>query len=206
MTWLNWPNRITIVRILLVAPLAICLLNLNTGWAGTRHVAFGLFLAMALSDAVDGLLARRLGQETALGKFLDPVADKLLVACAVVILAIPRTAVPGAQLPSWVPVIAIGKDVVTTIGFALVHLTTGHIFIKPRILGKACTLLQLTMIGAVLLAPDLPEVIRTAVPVLWYLASATAILATVDYLRIGNRFAAGKHAGHDRPVADERRP
>jgi len=194
MTWLNWPNRITIARIMLVAPFVICLLNINTDWPGWRYLALGVFTAMAVSDALDGFLARRLGEETPLGRFLDPVGDKLLIACAVVFLAVESTAVPGFRLPSWVPVIAIGKDLLTTLGFALVHATTGQFFVQPRRLGKACTLVQLIMIGCVLVAPNLPPWLARGLPGTWWAASGLAIAAVIDYLRIGNRFAADWHA------------
>lgn len=193
MTWLNWPNRITIVRILLVAPLVICLLRINTGWMHWRHLAFTLVVVMAASDALDGFLARRLKEETPLGRFLDPVADKLLIACSVVLLAVDSTAVPGFKLPSWVPVIALGKDVLTLIGFALIYATTGEFFIQPRIWGKACTLVQLTLIAFCLVASDSPVPVQGVWRILYWVASGLAIVAVVDYLRIGNRFAA-EHA------------
>lgn len=191
MTWLNWPNRITIVRIALVVPFVICLLNLNSPvWRGWRAVGLGLFFLMTVSDALDGFLARRLREETPLGRFLDPVADKLLIACAVVLLAIDTTAVPNFRLPSWVPVIALGKDVLTVIGFGLVYATTGEFLVQPRIWGKSCTLVQLLMIAFSLLAPDLPPTLQRVWPGLYWLASGMAIIALVDYVRMGNRFAA----------------
>ncbi len=195
MTWLNWPNRITIGRIVLVAPFVICLLNLNSPtWTGWRYVALGLFSLMAVSDGLDGFLARRLREETPVGRFLDPVADKLLIACAVVFLAIGPTAVLGFKLPSWVPVIALGKDVLTVIGFGLVYATTGQFFVRTRILGKGCTLVQMLMITFCLVAPDLPVVLQRVWPGLYWLASGLAIVALVDYIRIGNRFAAEHNA------------
>lgn len=193
MAWLNWPNRITIARIVLVFPLVICLLNLNGGWSPMRHLAFALFVVMALSDGIDGYLARKLKEETPLGRFLDPVADKLLTTCAVIILAIDATAVPGFHLPNWVPVIAIGKDLLTVVGFFLIFAVTGQFFVKPRILGKACTMVQSWMIALVLIAPDLPIFMQRLTPVLWWLASGLAVVAYIDYLRIGNRFAATHH-------------
>ncbi len=170
----------------------ICLLNLNDStWTGWRHLALGLFMVMAVSDALDGFIARRLSEETPLGRFLDPVADKLLIASAVVLLAIDSTAVPGFELPSWVPVVALGKDLLTVIGFGLVYAVTGEFFIQPRVWGKSCTLVQLLMIAFCLLAPDLPLVLQQPWPILYWLASGLAIVAFLDYLRIGNRFAAG---------------
>lgn len=142
MSRLNWPNRITIGRIVLVVPFVICLLNLNADDATWRYVGLTLFLVMALGDAADGFLARRLHDSTRLGRFLDPVGDKLLTTSALILLSVDATAVHGFCLPSWVPVIAIGKDVLTVIGFLLVYAVTGRFFVQPRILGKACTLVQ----------------------------------------------------------------
>ncbi|MHC4236594.1 MAG: CDP-alcohol phosphatidyltransferase family protein [Planctomycetota bacterium] len=193
MTWLTWPNRITIARILLVAPVVVCLLNLNAPWPPARRLALGLFCLIALGDALDGYLARRRHEETPLGRFLDPLADKLLLSCSVVLLALPGTAIPGAKLPNWVPVLAIGKDLLVVLGFALVYATTGRFFVRPRLLGKGCTVVQSAMIMAVLLAPDLPAGFRRLLPVLYWMTGGLAVVAAVDYLRIGNRFARQVH-------------
>jgi cardiolipin synthase len=201
--WLNWPNRITITRIILVGPLVICLLKLNADSGLWRHVSLGMFAVMAVSDALDGFLARRLRQETPLGQFLDPVADKLLIVCAVILLAGESTAVAGFKLPDWVAVIAVGKDVLLVIGFGLVRATTGEFFIRPRVCGKMCTLVQLAMIAFVLLAPDLPPSLVRGLPWVWWLASGLAIVATVDYLRVGNRYAAQQHTGKQRESLDD---
>ena len=197
MTWLNWPNRITVGRIVLVAPLVICLLNLNSGSEVWRYIAVILLVTLAVSDALDGFLARRLGEETPLGRFLDPVADKLLISCAVVLLAIEESAVPGYQLPRWVPVIAIGKDLLTVIGFGLIYATTGEYFIQPRTWGKSCTLVQLLTVNYCLVAPELEQILpfsHQAWAMLYWLASGLAVVALADYVRIGNRFAAERHA------------
>jgi cardiolipin synthase len=195
MTWLSWPNRITIVRGLLIVPLIICLLNMNAPeWVAARHLALGLFLLIGIADAADGFLARSLKQETAVGKFLDPVADKFLITCTTVLLAVEKTAVPGAVLPNWVPVIAIGKDLVIVIGFALIRATTGRYYTHPRPLGKACTVVQLVMVGLVLVSPDLPAAARRLPMLAWWAASVLAVAATADYLRVGNRFARSTEA------------
>ena len=133
-------------------PFVICMLNVNASWHGWR-LPWPSFFLMAVSDALDGFLARRLGEATPLGRYLDPIGDKLLITSAVILLAIESTALPGYRLPSWVPVIAIGKDVLTVIGFALVYATTGQFFVQPRTLGKACTLVQLMMVAYALGRP-----------------------------------------------------
>ena len=195
MTWLNWPNRITVLRILLIAPFVICILQMKEGGTGWRHAALLLFALMAISDGLDGYLARRMKEETPLGRFLDPVADKLLIVSTVVLLANDATGVSGIRLPSWVAVIAVGKDILTVTGFALVFAVTGKLFIQPRIWGKLCTVVQLFMVAAVLAAPDLPERVGSGLPIIWWVASALAVVAVLDYIAVGSRFAAGNH--HD---------
>ncbi|MHC5073717.1 MAG: CDP-alcohol phosphatidyltransferase family protein, partial [Planctomycetota bacterium] len=107
---LNWANRITISRILLIIPFIIFMLKINdpsislTTGKAIRYGAFLLFLIMALSDALDGYLARIKNQATRLGSFLDPMADKLLMTCACLLLASNRSAVNGFQLPPTVVV------------------------------------------------------------------------------------------------------
>lgn len=192
MRWLNWPNRITIARIFLLVPLIVCMLNINSGGQGWRYASIVLFVIVSIGDALDGFLARRLNEATPLGRFLDPVGDKLLIASAMILLSVDATAIPGFPLPSWVPVIAIGKDVLTVIGFCLLYASTGHFFVKPRALGKGCTLVQLIMIAYLLVVPDLPRILQRLAPALWWIASGLAIAALVDYVRIGTRFA-GEH-------------
>jgi CDP-diacylglycerol--glycerol-3-phosphate 3-phosphatidyltransferase len=189
MGWLNWPNRVTLLRIVLLPPFVIALLNLND-WPHARLMAIAIFMLIAFSDAVDGFLARRLNQITMLGKFLDPLADKLLVTCSLILLAVDATSIHGFRLPNWVPVIAIGKDVLTVIGFLILYAVTGTYLIQPRIWGKVCTLVQLVMVGYGLLAPDLPAVMQRVWPAFWWVSSALAVFAMLDYIAVGNRFAA----------------
>jgi CDP-diacylglycerol--glycerol-3-phosphate 3-phosphatidyltransferase len=188
---INLPNTITIARILLVAPFVICLLNLqDPGWPWARPAALALFAAMAISDVADGQLARRRNQVTSLGKFLDPVADKLLVTCAVILLGMPTIGVPGFILPNWVVVLAVGKDLIVVIGFLLIYLAVGRIFISPSLPGKACTVCQLILVVAVLLGPNLPGVARYLPTGLWWIASGLAGVAAINYVRIGQRYVA----------------
>lgn len=202
---LGWPNRISLARVLCVAPFVICLLNLNQpGQTWLRWLAIGLFAVMALSDAVDGWLARRLKDESPLGAFLDPLADKLLITAAVIILSV-RGVLDDSDpanlrtlyLPNWVAVTTIGKDLVVCIGFGILRLTTGQIHIQPRRLGKWCTTVQLLLVLSMLLWPSLPEPLRRLPTALWIAATMFAVAAMLDYIRIGNRFLTTAASGGD---------
>lgn len=191
---LSWPNRVTVARILLVAPFVACLLNLGPGSANyLRHLAVGVFLVMAVSDFVDGFLARRLGAVSQLGRILDPIGDKLLITAAVVILAV--NGVPRGsgsrellRLPNWVAVSAIAKDLCVMIGFVVIYLLTGRVLIEVHRLGKWCTTVQLVMVLSVLLWPDLPPAMEKLPVVLWWLATVLAVAAALYYVRVGYRF------------------
>ncbi len=192
---LTWPNRLTMLRIILLGPFVVMLLNLQSeGWSWSRHVAVLIFFLMAISDALDGYLARRLNQETRLGRFLDPVADKILITCAVILLGIQGTSVPGLKFPNWVVVAAIGKDVFVVVGFLLVFIETGKIFIKPDYMGKFCTVLQMLLIIGTLLAPDIisltgaEHLVVGVIHLLWISATLMALIVCWDYFRVGMRF------------------
>src|SRR4030042_3560790 len=101
----NWATRITIMRILLVVPFVSFMLKINDTMLSDlaqnamRHTAIIIFLIMAVSDGIDGFLARRKKQITKLGSFLDPVADKLLITCACLLFASEHSHVHGYLLP-----------------------------------------------------------------------------------------------------------
>jgi CDP-diacylglycerol--glycerol-3-phosphate 3-phosphatidyltransferase len=194
---LNWANRITIVRILLIVPFVACMLKINDAALTPvtqdlmRYIAILIFATMAFSDALDGYWARRKRQTTTLGSFLDPTADKLLMTCACLLLASQRAHVGVFRLPSTVVVLIIGKDLFLLIGFVIIYFITDHVYIAPIIVGKIATVLQLIMVGAILLAPDISRIIPGwiwTLRVLWWSAAATAILATLVYIRNGNRY------------------
>jgi len=194
--FLSWPNRLTMLRIILIGPFVVSLLNLQSStWHGARHCALSIFAAMAFSDLLDGYLARRFNQESPLGRFLDPLADKLLITCAMVLLGLESTAVPTFRIPSWVVVAAIGKDLFVVVGFLLVFIVTGRVLIRPGWLGKLCTDAQMVLVVGVLLGPDLELLgkigsifIRTLVPILWVACSALAVFTCWQYFRVGMKF------------------
>lgn len=189
---LSWPNRISLARIVLVAPFVVCLLHLqDPQWATrARWLALIIFAVMAVSDGLDGYLARRLKEESAVGRFLDPLADKLLILCSVVLLANEGTHVTGMKLPYSVAVVAIGKDVLTVAGFCIIYFSTSRVYIEPRRSGKWCTTLLLITVIGILLSPNLPESVRPAVAVAWWSASLLAILTVGQYFQMGRRFLA----------------
>ncbi|UCG49251.1 MAG: CDP-alcohol phosphatidyltransferase family protein [Phycisphaerales bacterium] len=196
---LNWATRITILRILLIAPFVSCMLEINDPdisepWRnGLRYLATILFLTMAISDGVDGFMARRRNQITRLGAFLDPVADKLLITSACLLLASERSHVNGFVLPPTVVVLIIGKDLFLLIGFAIVYMITSQIRIVPVFIGKTATTLQLTMVAGILVGPEVSGVVPGWIWVLkflWWSAAGTAIWATLIYIRNGSRYIA----------------
>jgi len=187
MAKLSWPNRITVTRILLIGPFVLCLLHLQEErW--TRHVAAAIFLVMAASDALDGWLARRLQDCTRLGGILDPIADKILITCAMIMLGYEGTSVPGKKIPDVVVVAAVGKDLVVVLGFMVVFLMTSQALIRPRLAGKVCTTVQMLTVLVVLLWPDLPGWLDRLPDVLWWSATGLAVVATLDYVRAGTQF------------------
>lgn len=194
---ISWPNRITLARILLVAPFVVLILHVqDPRWGDTgRRAALAVFAVMAISDGLDGFLARRLKQESAAGRFLDPLADKILTFCSVIILARENTHVVGMRLPEMVAIILIGKEIIVVIGFGIIYLATSRVYIAPQRVGKWCTTLQLLTVIAILLSPDLPvAAARLPVP-LWWAASALAVVAVGRYYQVGRKFVAQHETG-----------
>jgi len=194
---LSWPTRITLVRILLIVPFIGCMLNTHdpdlsrTSQNLLRYAGVVIFVSMAISDALDGYLARHHHQITRLGAFLDPLADKLLITSASLLLVSQGGHVDGFRLPITVVVLIIGKDILITIGFLILYLITSQTHIAPVFAGKLATALQLIMVACVLVAPELALVIpgyRWFVRVLWWSAAGMAVLAALIYIRNGSRY------------------
>ncbi len=129
---LNWPNRLTIARIIM-APIVLVLLQMGDGPA--RWAAFSVFVTAALTDMVDGHLARKYGWISNLGKFLDPLADKLLVALAWIGLA------RLGLIPQWTTYIIVGRELLIT-GLRSIAAYAG-VLILPSGLGKWKAVVQM---------------------------------------------------------------
>jgi len=131
-------NLITILRIILTPVFVIYLLN------GQLTAALVVFAVCTVSDGVDGFVARFFNQKSRLGAYLDPVADKLLLVTAFVVLA------AMGHLPPWLTVTVIARDVMIFLGVIIIHLNKLDLHIRPSILSKINTCLQFLTIAAVL--------------------------------------------------------
>ena len=202
----TWPMGLTMLRLLLLpAFLWAILIDANHDQKSHRWVAITVYILMAVTDKLDGYLARKLNQTTKAGALLDPVADKLLIACSVMLLSFDWIAPRGLAIPMWVVGAVYGKDLAIATGAIILLSLVGSVNIRPRPLGKISTVLQLSMVLAVLLTPD-PAASWAAgwtafVQVLWWLVVVVAVLACVDYVLAGCRQFAQERATLKRPDA-----
>jgi len=192
----SWPMGLTTLRLLLL-PLFLWLILAGQGRTGPgyRYTAIAVLGVMALTDKLDGYLARRLHQTSHIGALLDPIADKLLIACSVLLLSFGNLVPGGYAIPKPVFIAVYGKDLIVAIGTVALLYAAGRVSITPRPLGKISTFLQLVMILATLLSPELrrwlPRGTDVAIKTLWWLVVAIAVASCVDYLVAGTRqFAA----------------
>jgi len=149
-------NKITIIRILLIPVFVFMTLDyIRDFQAGNPHewqrfLACGIFALAAVSDALDGYIARRYKQKTELGTFLDPLADKALLLSALVLLSRDHGDA-FEQLPLWFVVLVLSRDVILLVGTILIHILIGQAKARPRLVGKAATFFQMITLGWVLL-------------------------------------------------------
>jgi CDP-diacylglycerol--glycerol-3-phosphate 3-phosphatidyltransferase len=202
---MTWPNRITVLRILLLTPFLILLLNAPE-YPNLRYWALGVFAVMAVCDALDGHIARRYNQRTRLGTILDPLADKLVLTVTIIILTFPDWLGPLTNtyhIPIWVTVTILSKDAVILLGVVILHFVTSKtLIIQPSIPGKVATALAFILVLVTLLAPDLsrlafPRLLAYGQPALGALAAAVSAIAVVDYIRRGSKLMAA-HSGASR--------
>lgn len=145
---MNLPNAISIFRLALIPVFLGLIMAYEPGQEWIRYLAFSVFLTAAVSDYVDGYIARRFDQRTKLGAVLDPLADKLLINLSFVFLAV--TPHFETDVPMWLPVVILGRDVTIALGAYLLNKYMGPLRPRPRFLGKAATTAHAVGVGWVL--------------------------------------------------------
>lgn len=148
-------NKITILRILLI-PFFIgaTIYYVRVGDESYRLTAILCFAVAAICDGVDGYIARHYNQISELGKVLDPLADKLLLVSGIVLLSFDN-APYFRQIPFWLTMTIIGRDLLILIGVIVIHFTVGKVKVRPRLTGKVATVFQMLTVIWILLQWDL---------------------------------------------------
>ena len=132
MSSLTLANQLTLLRLALVPTFVILVVYGEFGWA------LAVFVAAGITDGLDGLIARMKNQQTSLGAFLDPMADKLLLVSTFVVLSLPNIGLQN-RLPVWLTVLIISRDVVIVATVAVIRLALGPRTFRPSVFGKAAT-------------------------------------------------------------------
>lgn len=144
-------NKVTILRILLIPFFVVEILYfVKTGRDFHRILGLICFAIAAGCDGVDGYIARHYNQRSELGAILDPLADKLLLVSGIVVLSFdhaPRL----ASVPLWLTGTIIGRDILLLAGMIVIQMTVGKVKVRPRVLGKLATVLQMAVVLWILL-------------------------------------------------------
>ncbi|MFO1049702.1 MAG: CDP-alcohol phosphatidyltransferase family protein [Geminicoccaceae bacterium] len=168
-------NVLTVARLCSAVPLVLLVR------AGAFPEAAGLFLVAALSDGLDGFVAKRFGGITQFGTVLDPVADKVLMASLFLTLAL------TGHLPVWIVALILARDVLIVVGTLVLRCVHGRFRVEPLLVGKASTLMQILLGGAVLAQLSvLPQLAAWLTPLL-LLTAVTVLASAVAYLRAASR-------------------
>lgn len=171
------PNLITGLRILLVAPFLWLLLEERYG------LALALFVIAGVSDALDGFLAKYYGWTSELGGLLDPIADKLLLIGAILALGWLH------ELPSWLVALVIARDLIIVGGAVTYHLWIERFHAAPLMISKLNTLMQLTLVGAVIVHYGLTPLPAWLLTSGIYLTALTTVWSGAAYIRRWGRLA-----------------
>ena len=168
---MNTPNKLTVAGMILVPFLVVFLL---TGWGGeaNRWICLAIFVAASVTDWFDGHLARKYNLITNFGKFMDPLADKLLVCSAMICM------IELDKLPAWVVIIIIGREFIIS-GFRLIAAENG-VVIAANYWGKFKTVSQMIMI--ILLMLDFGGIFAVLTQIFIWLSVALTIISLLTYI------------------------
>ena len=174
------PNLLTVFRMVLI-PVFVSLLFYQ------RFVlALTVFILAGVTDGLDGLLARRFDQKSQLGTILDPIADKLLLVTAFVVLSMrsvfPQPLPSHLPVPFWVTVAVISRDVFILVGAAAINIVTGFRRFRPSMLGKINTTVQILAIALIIFAASFPYGTGYYLPTTYTTVFTLAILSGAHYV------------------------
>ena len=166
-------NQLTILRIMLIPAFVLLVVYGYLGWA------LSTFFIAGVTDALDGLIARRAGQRTSLGAWLDPMADKLLLVTTFIVLTLPGLPLVN-HIPLWLTVVLISRDIVIVGVVAIVNLAVGPRTFRPSIFGKVATATYIVTSVVVMYFNYLgrPSVI---VDLMVWLSLALTLMSSADY-------------------------
>jgi cardiolipin synthase (CMP-forming) len=186
---INIPNILTVLRIL-VTPLFIIFLIRDQ-----HRYALLVFILAGVSDGLDGLIARWLNQRSDLGAVLDPIADKLLLTAAYITLGILK------DIPGWLAVLVISRDVLIVTGIAVLAFADIHFDIRPSLISKWTTVFQILMIAFSLLEPDFSGA-ETWLRVLGWVTAGITVLSGLHYTYLGLHILQTGYGTHPKRGAD----
>lgn len=180
MNKMNLPNKLTIFRMILIVPFVVILLGGEAGWFGANllipdMIALAIFIVASLTDLIDGKIARKHNLVTNFGKFMDPLADKLLVCAALIAL------VEMGRIPAWAVIIIISREFIIS-GFRLIA-SDNDVVIAASYWGKFKTTFQMVMVC--LMIANLGAMflwMRILTDVVMWIALALTVISLVDYL------------------------
>ena len=168
---MNLPNKLTILRIILIIPFVLfMILGQGEGWM--KWAALAIFVIASLTDTLDGYIARKYHLITDFGKFMDPLADKILVMSAMILL------VEFGRLPAWIVIIILAREFAVS-GFRLIASDNGLV-IAASWWGKVKTVTQMIMV--ILMIADLPAPYPHIITdIVMYAALALTVISMIDY-------------------------
>lgn len=168
---MNVPNTLTVLRVIMIPFFVLFMLGDIT--SVDKYIALGIFIAASLTDTLDGYLARKNNQVTNFGKFMDPLADKLLVCAAMICL------MDLDRLPSWIVIIIISREFIIS-GFRLIASDNG-VVIAASYWGKFKTTFQMLMVIVLILNIQMPFFQILGV-ILTYVALILTVVSLIDYI------------------------
>lgn len=166
---MNIANKLTVFRVILVPVFVVFMLT--DFWQYNRWVAFGIFVLATITDKLDGTIARKYNMISDFGKFMDPIADKLLVCSALVCLT------ASGEIPAWVTILIVGREFAIS-GVRLVAADNG-VKIAATWWGKSKTISQMAMIIIILMNVPALHILGQIV---MYISVVLTIISMIDYL------------------------